>query len=36
MKLLPEDLNPDHCPPHSTNIYTCGVTTTLRVYGGNI
>ena len=36
MKLLPGDLNPDPCPPHSTSIYTCGVTTALRVYGGNI
>ena len=36
MKLPPGDLNPDPCPPHSTSIYTCGVTTALRVYGSNI
>ena len=26
------DLNPDLCPPHSTNTYTCGMTIALRVY----
>ena len=28
-------LPPDPCPPHSKSIYTCGVTTTLRVCNGN-
>ena len=29
VKLLPRDLNPDPYPPHSTNTYTCKVTTAL-------
>ena len=29
VKLLPGDLNPDPCPPHSTNTYTCKVTIAL-------
>ena len=35
VKLPPEDLNFDPCPPHPTNTYTCGVTTVLRVCGGD-
>ena len=34
VKLPPRDLNPDHCPPHPTNTYTCEVTTAPRVRGG--
>ena len=26
VKFPPEDLNPDHCPPHSTGTYTYEVT----------
>ena len=31
MKLLPEDLNPDLCLPHSTSTYICKVTIALKV-----
>ena len=31
IKLSPRDLNLDFCPPHPTSIYTCGVTTALRM-----
>ena len=34
MKLPPEDLNPDPCPPHSTSIYTCRMTIAPRMRGG--
>ena len=34
VKLLPGDLNPDPCPPHSISTCTCGVTIAPRVYGG--
>ena len=34
VKLPPEDLNLGLYPTHSTNTYTCGVTTALRVLGG--
>ena len=27
VKLSPKNLNPNHCLSHSTNIYTCEVTT---------
>ena len=30
VSLPPGDLNPDPCPPHSTSIYTCEVTTAPR------
>ena len=36
VKLLPGDLITSPYPPHPTNTYTCGVTTTLRVCGGII
>ena len=35
VKLHPEDLNPGPYHPHPTSIYTCGVTTTPRVRGGD-
>ena len=35
VKLSPGDLNPGPYPLHFTNIYTCRVTTTLRVRSGN-
>ena len=31
VKLSPKDLNPGPYPPHSTYVYTCGVTITPRV-----
>ena len=34
VKLSPGDLNPDPYPPHPINNYTCGVTNTLIVCGG--
>ena len=34
VSLPPGNLNPDSCLQHLTSIYTCGVTTTPRVYGG--
>ena len=34
VKFLLGDLNPDPCPPHPISTYTCEVTITLRVYGG--
>ena len=34
VKLPLGDLNPNPCPPHPTNIYTCEVTITPRIYGG--
>ena len=34
VKLLPRNLNPGLYPQHPTNIYTCRVTTTLRVRSG--
>ena len=34
VKLPPRNLNLNPYPPHSTNIYTCRVTITLRVCGG--
>ena len=36
VKLSLEDLNLGPYPPHSTNTYTCGVTITPKVYGGDI
>ena len=36
MKLSFGNLNPSLYPPHLTNTYTCGVTTTLRVRNGKI
>ena len=33
VKLSLGDLNLDPCPQHPTSIYTCGVTTALRVRG---
>ena len=33
MKLPPGDLNPDPCPPHSTNTYICRVTIASKVCG---
>ena len=35
VKLPFRDLNSSLYPPHSTNIYTCKVTTTPRVRGGD-
>ena len=35
VKLSLGDLNPNPCPPHSTSIYTCGVTIAPKVCGGN-
>ena len=35
MKLLPRDLNPDPCPPHSTSTYICKVTIAPMVCGGD-
>ena len=35
VKLPPGDLNLGPYSPHSTNTYTCGVTITLRMYGGS-
>ena len=32
VKFSPRDLNSDPCPPHSTSIYTCGVTTAPKVH----
>ena len=34
VKLPLGDLNPGPCPPHSTNTYTCRVTTATKVNGG--
>ena len=34
VKFTPKDLNFGPYFPHLTNIYTCGVTIALRVYGG--
>ena len=34
VKFPPGDLNPDPYPPHPTNIYTCEMTTALRICGG--
>ena len=34
VKFPPGDLNPGPCPPHSTSIYTCGMTTTPMVRDG--
>ena len=34
MKLPLRDLNPNPYSPHPTSIYTCGVTTSPRVRGG--
>ena len=34
VKLPSENLNLSSYPPHSTSIYTCGVTTAPRVRGG--
>ena len=36
VKLPPGDLNPDPCPSHLTNTYTCGVTIAPRVCGGAV
>ena len=36
VKPPPKDLNSGPCPQHPTDIYTCGVTTTLRVHDGII
>ena len=36
VKLPPRDLNLVPCLPHSTSTYTCGVTVTPRVCGGNM
>ena len=33
MKLPPENLNSDPCPPHLTSIYTCEITTASKVRG---
>ena len=33
LKFPSGDLNPNSCPPHSTNTYTCRVTTTPEVHG---
>lgn len=35
VKLHPEYLNFGSCFPHPTSFYTCEVTTTPRVCGGN-
>ena len=35
VKLSSGDLNPDPCPLHLTNTYTCGVITTPKVRSGN-
>ena len=35
MKLPPRDLNSGPCPPHPTSIYSCEMTTALKVRGGN-
>ena len=32
-KLSFRDLNLDHCPPHFTRTYTCGMVTASRVCG---
>ena len=29
------DLNPDLCPPHPTNTYTCRMTIALNMHGGS-
>ena len=36
VELPPRDLNPDPCPPHSTNTntYICGVTIAPKICGG--
>ena len=34
VKLSFGDLNPDPCPPHPTNTYTCEITIALRICGG--
>ena len=34
VKLPPENLNLDPCPPHPTSTYTCEVTITSKVCGG--
>ena len=34
MKFSSRDLNLDHCPPHPTKTYTCGVIIAPRVRGG--
>ena len=36
VKLLPENLNPDPYPSHSTSTYTCGITTAPRVHSGTL
>ena len=36
LPLGPENLNPDHCPPHSTSTCTCGMTIASKACGGQM